>query len=182
MLESDLESVDILQLEAAKQHLSAMPQVNQTQLRQERLERLQAELQKRDLGGMLLYDPVNVRYATDCRNMQIWTMHNSARYCLVPAEGKATIFDYVNCEHLSDGIETIEETRPATLWFYHSAGSNRQNLLEKWANEVADVVKERFPNQRIAIDRLDGDARNELEKTADFGLLWARRYRTCAVH
>ncbi len=33
---------------------------------------------KRDLGGMLLYDPVNVRYATDCRNMQIWTMHNSS--------------------------------------------------------------------------------------------------------
>ena len=36
--------------------------------------------------------------------------------------------------------------------------------MEKWADEVAGVVKEKFPNQRIAIDRLDGDARAELEK------------------
>ncbi len=164
MIDTDLISVDMLQIETAKQRLATMPPVNQVRLRQQRMDRLQAELQKRDLGGMLLYDPVNVRYATDCRNMQIWTMHNSARYCLVPSEGKAIIFDYVNCEHLSEGIETIGETRPAVLWFYHSAGSNRQQLLEKWADEVADVVSERFPNQRIAIDRLDGDARNELEK------------------
>ena len=113
---------------------------------------------------MLLYDPVNVRYATDSRNMQIWTMHNSARYCLVPSEGKATFFDYVNCEHLSEGIETIGESRPAVLWFYHSAGNNRQQLLDKWADEVADVINERFPNRRIAIDRLDGDARDALER------------------
>lgn len=115
MNEEELASIDVMQLDDAKRHLAGMPRVDQTLLRQERLERLQAELQKRDLGGMLLYDPVNVHYATDCRDMQIWTMHNSARYCLVPSEGKATIFDYVNCEHLSDGIEMIEETRPATL-------------------------------------------------------------------
>lgn len=115
MNEEELAGIDVMQLDDAKRHLAGMLRVDQTLLRQERLERLQAELQKRDLGGMLLYDPINVRYATDCRDMQIWTMHNSARYCLVPSEGKATIFDYVNCEHLSDGIETIEETRPATL-------------------------------------------------------------------
>jgi len=115
MNEEELASIDVMQLDDEKRHFAGMPCVDQTLLRQERLERLQAELQKRDLGGMLLYDPINVRYATDCRDMQIWTMHNSARYCLVPSEGKATIFDYVNCEHLSDGIETIEETRPATL-------------------------------------------------------------------
>jgi len=138
MHESDAASIDFFQIEAAKQKLSNMPSVDQALLRQERLQRLQA----------LLYDPVNVRYATDCRNMQIWTMHNSARYCLVPSEGKATVFDYVNCEHLSEGIETIGETRPAVLWFYHSAGSNRQQLIES----------------RIAIDRLDGDARDALEQ------------------
>jgi len=164
MTVTDAASMDLLQIESAKQTLATMPVVDQALMRQQRLDRLQAELKKRDLGGMLLYDPVNVRYATDCRNMQIWTMHNSARYCLVPSEGKAIIFDYVNCEHLSEGIETIEETRPAVLWFYHSAGSNRQQLMDKWADEVADVIGERFPNKRIAIDRLDGDARDALEK------------------
>jgi len=164
MNRSNSDSMDLLQIEAAKQTLATMPMVDQPLLRQQRLDRLQSEMQKRDLGGMLLYDPVNVRYATDCRNMQIWTMHNSARYCLVPSEGKAIIFDYVNCEHLSEGIETIEETRPAVLCFYHSAGSKRNQLLEKWADEVADVIKERFPSRRIAIDRLDGEARDALQR------------------
>lgn len=96
--------------------------------------------------------------------MQIWTMHNSARYCLVPSDGNAIMFDYVNCEHLSAGIDTIAETRPGVLWFHHSAGSNRQQLMEKWADEIADVITDRFANQKIAIDRLDGDARRLLEK------------------
>ncbi len=78
------DSVDLLQLEAAKQHLVAMPQVTQTRLRQQCLAWLQAERQQRNLGGMLLFDAVNLCHATDCRNMQIWMVHNSARCCLVP--------------------------------------------------------------------------------------------------
>ncbi|MEX0347460.1 MAG: M24 family metallopeptidase [Rhizobiaceae bacterium] len=160
---SDDVNVDVLKIEQAKDRLAKLPAVDRGRLRQQRMDRLQAELKKRDIGGMLLYDPVNVRYATDCRNMQIWTMHNSARYCLVPAEGKAVIFDYVNCEHLSEGIDTIGETRPAVLWFYHSAGSNRQTLIGKWADDLAEVVSRNCPNRRIAIDRLDNDARAALE-------------------
>src|SRR4029078_1123009 len=72
-----------------------------------RFARVQAELKSRDYSGCLLYDPVNIRYATGTRTMTIWTMHNAARYCFVPAEGKAIVFDYRNCEHLSNGIETV---------------------------------------------------------------------------
>ena len=134
-MNEDSVNVDVLKIEAARERLSKLPAVDNARLRRQRLDRLQAELKKRDIGGMLLYDPINVRYATDCRNMQIWTMHNSARYCLVPSEGKAVVFDYVNCEHLSEGIETVGETRPAVLWFYHSAGSNREVLIDKWADD-----------------------------------------------
>ena len=155
-------NVDVLKIEEARERLSALPSVDRARLRQQRLDSLQCELQKRDIGGMLLYDPINVRYATDCRNMQIWTMHNSARYCLVPSEGKTVVFDYVNCEHLSEGIETIGETRPAVLWFFHSAGSNREVLIDKWASDLADVISEKCPNRRIAVDRLDHDARAAL--------------------
>jgi len=165
-------NVDVLKIEDAKERLAALPAVDRQRLRRQRFDRLQAELNKRDIGGMLLYDPINVRYATDCRNMQIWTMHNSARYCLMPAEGKAVVFDYVNCEHLSEGIETIGETRPAVLWFFHSAGSNRQTLIDKWAGDLAAVIAERCPNRRILIDRLDHDARTALEArqiTVSFG-------------
>lgn len=100
---------ELLSLDPIRESLAALPQVDVPRMRQDHLDRLQAELQQRDLGGILLYDPINVRYAKDCRNMQIWTMHNSARYCFVPAEGKAVIFDYVNCEHLSTDNQTVGE-------------------------------------------------------------------------
>lgn len=148
----------------ARQQLQELPKVDVTQLRRQRYERLQAELQRRDIGAILLYDPINVRYASDCRNMQIWTMHNSARYCLVPADGKAVVFDYANCEHLSDGIETVGESRPATLWFFHSAGDKRHNLIDLWANELADIISERCHNRQIVVDRLDMDVRTALEQ------------------
>ncbi|MBT6204335.1 MAG: aminopeptidase P family protein [Rhodospirillaceae bacterium] len=150
--------------EEARKSLAALPAVNVERMRLERLQRLQNELQARDLGAMLLYDPVNVRYATDCRSMQIWTMHNSARYCLVPADGKAIMFDFLNSENLSDGLETIGETRPGTLWFSHAAGPRRASLIEKWADELASLIRERCGNNRIIIDRLDADGRSALER------------------
>lgn len=161
-----------MEFNEVQKKLSALPQVDESRMRIDRLNRLQKELQARDLGGMLLYDPINIRYATDCRNMQIWTMHNSARYCLVPAEGKATLFDFVNCKHLSDGMETIEESRPGTLWYNHTAGSKRGSLIESWADELADVINERCANTRIVVDRLDTDGRHALEArniTVEFG-------------
>ena len=52
-------------------------------LRRWRLDRLVAEVTARDLGGLLLFDPSNIRYATDSTNMQVWNMHNPFRACLV---------------------------------------------------------------------------------------------------
>jgi hypothetical protein len=41
-------------------------------MRHYRLGRLRAELARRDFAGALLYDPLNIRYATDAANMQVW--------------------------------------------------------------------------------------------------------------
>src|SRR5688572_10328803 len=37
-----------------------------------RLSRIRAELKARDLAGIVVYDPLNVRYATDSTDMQLW--------------------------------------------------------------------------------------------------------------
>lgn len=121
-----------------------------------RLARFQAELKRRDLAGAVLYDPINIRYATGSRNMAVWTLHNPARYAFVPAEGRAILFDFHNCEHLSDGLETIEEVRPARSWFFFSSGSRLAEKAAIWAAEIVDLVQERCGNnRRIAFDRLD---------------------------
>ena len=59
-----------MDLAGVRIELAALPPVAVERMR---LHRLQSELQKREIGAVLLCDPINVRYATDCRSMQIWT-------------------------------------------------------------------------------------------------------------
>jgi Xaa-Pro dipeptidase len=132
--------------------------IDMVRLRGYRLGRVQAELRKRDYGACLLYDPINIRYATGTRNMTVWTMHNAARYCIVPAEGRAVLFDYRNSEHLSTGIETIYEVRPGKFWYYHAVADRKQERIRQWAHELVDVLRELAgENRRLAVDHVDGE-------------------------
>ena len=94
-------------------------------MRAYRLQRTRDELARRDMAGVVLYDPVNVRYATGSRNMSIHCMHTPSRFAFVPAEGPVTLFEYRTAQHLVHGLETIHELRPAVSWNYFSAGPNR---------------------------------------------------------
>ena len=112
-------------------------QIDMPALRAYRLGRVRDQLRRLDYAGVLLFDPINIRYATGSRNMAVWTLHNAARYCFVPTEGPIVLFDFHNCEHLSDALETIDEVRPTTTWFYFPAGprvaERAKGLLEEWA-------------------------------------------------
>ncbi|MGH7212850.1 MAG: aminopeptidase P family N-terminal domain-containing protein, partial [Acetobacteraceae bacterium] len=138
--------------------------IDMARMRGYRMGRLQAELKRLDYAGAVLYDPINIRYATGSRNMAVWTLHNPARYAFIPAEGKAVIFDFHGCAHLSDGIETIGEVRPARSWFFFASGSRVTEKAELWAREIVDLVEERCgANRRIAFDRLDPHGAKFLE-------------------
>lgn len=129
-----------------------------------RMARVQAELKRLDYAGAVLFDPINIRYATGSRNMAVWTLHNPARYAVVPAEGKAVIFDFHGCAHLSAGIETIGEVRPARAWFFFTSGNRVAEKAKIWASEIIDLIKERCGgNRRIAFDHLDPLGVRELE-------------------
>jgi len=123
-------------------------------LRRYRLERIRTQLRRRDLTGILVADPINIRYATDCTNMQVWCTHNAVRYAFVATDGPVVLFDFHGCAHLSDSIDTIDETRPAKAWFYFGVGDRIEDLAGKWANEIADlVIAYGGGNRRMAIDR-----------------------------
>lgn len=125
-------------------------------LRRWRLGRLRAELKARDYAGALLYDPINIRYACDARNMQVWCLHNAVRYVFVPTEGPVVLFDFHNCAHLSAGNEVVSEVRPAVGWFYFAAGSRCRELAGRWAAEIADLVQRHGGgNRRLAIDKCE---------------------------
>ncbi len=124
--------------------------------RRYRLTRIRAELKKRDLAGIVVYDPLNVRYATDSTDMQLWCTHNAVRYAFVATEGPVILWDFHNCEHLSWHLELIDEIRHGTAWFYFEAGDQAEARAKRWAAEIADVLKGcGGGNKRLAVDRIN---------------------------
>jgi len=121
-----------------------------------RLERVRAQLRARDYAGCVLFDPINIRYATGSRNMAVWTLHNAARYCFIPTDGPVVLFDFHNCAHLSTGLETLAEVRPATAWYYFAAGPRVAEKATQWAAEIADLMRATGAgNRRLALDHCD---------------------------
>ena len=133
-------------------------------LRSYRLDRVRKELEKNNLEACILFDPVNVRYALDTLNMSVYNMHNLTRYCFVPVNGPIILYEYFNCEKLSEGLNLIDEIRPAITWDYFSNGDQSEAQLQKWVNEVKDLSKSYFKSKKIAIDVLNGPAVAALNK------------------
>jgi Xaa-Pro aminopeptidase len=104
-------------------------------VRHYRLERVRRELRKRRVPAIVLYDPVNIRYATDTSNMQIWTGRNPTRYVMVAADGPVVGFEFHNCEHVWSDVPLEAEIRSAVCWNYFNAGPEA-------------AVKARLPRRR----------------------------------
>ena len=81
-------------------------------LRAYRLARVRAQLAQRDYAAILVADPINVRYATDSANMQVWCLHNPVRYAFVATEGPVIVFDFHGSAHLSAHLDLVDEVRP----------------------------------------------------------------------
>ena len=47
-----------------------------------------------------MFDPLNIRYATDTTNMQLWNTHNPFRACLLCADGHMVMWEYKNSPFL----------------------------------------------------------------------------------
>ena len=135
---------------------SPVPPATLKAARAYRLSRIRDQLKRHDCAAILLYDPVNIRYALDVSNMQLWMTHNPSHYAVICAEGPAIDFEYKGSEHVAKGIETIDEIRPAISWFYFSAGNNLARRCDKWADEIADIVRQHGGgNKRLAVDKLE---------------------------
>ncbi len=135
---------------------AGLAEPDMTVVRRYRLDRIRQQLRARDAAGCLLYDPLNIRYATDTSNMQVWCLHNAVRYCFIATDGPVVLFDFHGCKHLSEGFEAVDETRYATSWFYFGAGPEERAQVTVWAAELADLVRQHGGgNRRLLIDKCD---------------------------
>lgn len=111
-------------------------------VRRYRQHRVRSEMAKRNIDAVVLSDPINIRYATGTRNMQVFSQRNApARYLLLTADC-SILFEFTGCRHLADGYETVDEVRSATTASFVAAGPDIAERERAWAVEMADLVEE----------------------------------------
>ncbi len=132
--------------------------IDETVVSRYRLDRVRSLAAREDVAAVLLFDPINIRYANGSRNMQVWTMHNFCRYALILTSGPSVMFELPTGMHLLEGLETIDEVRAAWSTDYFVTGYRTAEIAANWASEIGDMVRQHGGgNRRLAVDRLDVD-------------------------
>jgi len=124
-------------------------------MREYRWQRLVQALADRDYGGLLLYDPLNIRYATDTTNMQVWNTHNPFRACLICADGHMVMWEYKNAPFLVTFNPLVKELRSGATFFYNSTGDRGEASAKAFAAQVDEVMRAHAgSNRRLAVDKI----------------------------
>ena len=124
-------------------------------MRKYRWNRLTQHVVDRDYGGVLLFDPLNIRYATDSTNMQLWNTHNPFRALLLCADGYMVMWDYKNSPFLSEFNPLVREQRAGADLFYFDRGDKVDVAADIFSNEVRQLITEHGGgNMRLAVDKI----------------------------
>jgi Xaa-Pro aminopeptidase len=124
-------------------------------MREYRWDRLVKALQARDYGGLLMFDPLNIRYATDTTNMQLWNTHNPFRACLLMADGHMVMWEYKNSPFLVTFNPLVKELRSGATFFYNSTGDRGAAAARAFAQQVDDLMRAHVgTNRRLAVDKI----------------------------
>jgi Xaa-Pro aminopeptidase len=134
-------------------------------VRRYRQQRVRAEMAKRNIAALILSDPVNIRYATGTRNMQVFSQRNApARYLLLTMD-RSILFEFTGCMHLADGFETIDEVRPAMTASFVAAGPAIARRERDWAEAMAATITELVGRDAsVGLERLNAGASIGLAK------------------
>jgi len=124
-------------------------------MREYRWKRLTRHIVDRGYGGLLMFDPLNIRYATDSTNMQLWNTHNPFRAVLLCADGYMVMWDYKNSPFLSEFNPLVREQRSGADLFYFDRGDKVNVAADVLSNEVRELINEHGGGERrIAVDKI----------------------------
>lgn len=122
-----------------------------------------SRMHREGAAALLLLDSNDITYVTGARNMTLFTMRTPARYLLVLENGYTVLFEYVGCEHLADGLPTIDEVRPALGLDIVSSGGRVRQSCAQFASEIASLIHDFDPAiDRIHVDRFPWQATDAL--------------------
>lgn len=164
---NDLNRIEIgpTQLAFREWEAAGLQLPNLTAMRKFRWERLTQHIVDRGYGGLLMFDPLNIRYATDTTNMQLWNTHNPFRAVLLCADGYMVIWDYKNSPFLSSFNPLVRESRSGASMFYFSSGDKGEEDATGFVAEVQELMQAHSGNnKRLAVDKIMIAGLRELER------------------
>jgi Xaa-Pro aminopeptidase len=108
----------------------------------------------RDVGALLLTDPINIRYVTGISVMPLWSATNLAHYVLVPAEGSPVVFEFARAKFRAE--EFFSDVRNAHYWQARFAEGMASQRSGDWAAEIeAALTGWGTKDSRLGVDSLD---------------------------
>ena len=116
------------------------PPVDLDKVRQERLVRFRKKMAEHEVAGLLLFNQINTRYATDATNMQIWCSHYETRCVFVSLEGPVVLYDYADHPHLAEDLPTIDDYRVLPAFYFFGVGNRGEEFVLEFAAQISDLM------------------------------------------
>ena len=136
-------------------HAAGLVAPNLEAMREYRLDRIVKILNQRGWGGVLMFDPLSIRYASDSTSMQLWNTHNPFRACLVCADGHMVVWDYKNSPFLCEFNPLVREVRSGASMFYFANGDNTEQAAAAFAAQITEVMASHAGSNKIlAVDKI----------------------------
>ena len=163
--DNDRVEIGPTQLAFREWHAAGLTPPNLAAMREFRWHRLTRALADRGYGGVLLFDPLNIRYATDTTNMQLWNAHNPFRAVLLCADGHMVIFDYKQAPFLATYNPLIAEIRSGASFFYAVTGDQGDAAAGSFVAQLKDLMATHAgTNRRLAVDKIQIQGLRALER------------------
>ncbi|MFO7717356.1 MAG: M24 family metallopeptidase [Thermodesulfobacteriota bacterium] len=131
-----------------------------------RLKQLRQEMQRHNIQALILSDPVNIRYATGSRNMQVFSARNAPSRYLVLTANHSILYEFTGCLHLARGFETIDEVRPAATASFVAAGPAIADKERAWAQDILGTLEELLGGQpeNVGLERMNAGVALEIAR------------------
>ncbi len=125
-------------------------------LRKERLQRTREQMEKHDLGALVLFAGANIRYVTGSYQGN-WKYNINIRYVVLPRGGEPVLFETAGSDlhcAIIDLPWIAGNIRPAITWQW--AEGAVPFMAERMVEGVMEVLKEnKVQKEKIGIDNLD---------------------------
>ena len=135
--------------------------VDMERLKADRLARLQSAMAAADLDALLLFDPVNIRYAIGSRMNETFGLRFKGSHLLLAQEGKPVFFE--SNEIQAEYFAEMTDVQPQVGVEFWLTGDYTRDSTLRWAQAVRDALNGMgVSSSRLGIDRLDAYTLNAL--------------------